>query len=448
MLHYSNGSWHPETLSQICSGLNGVHFTSPNKGWAVGYGCLLHYLNGEWAPATPPEGVCLGLESVHFASPDEGWAVGGCNSFFPKVIRTVLLHYSNSIWTPVTNGGDIPGEGRLHSVHFASPSEGWAVGNTGGEIWPRSILYHYSSSTWTLLDTEQGNFGTGLLGVYFISPDEGWAVGNDREPISSGLSQGLLLHYLNGSWASVPPPEVSSSWSLHRVYFSSPNEGWAVGSDSANNRGVLLKYSPAPQAETVSSPYVPSGPEIGKIVTSYTYSTEGSHSSLGNPVEYQFDWRGDSSDLSDWGSGTESKAWTTPGFYKVRARARSVSNVSVVSLWSKPLPVSISLPIISVNPTSWYFGNAEVNTSKSASFKVKNEGMADLLVSTSLTGADASMFRIKRGSGSKIVKPGKTMIVRVAFKPESTGLKSSILRINSNDPNSPAIDISLDGTGQ
>jgi hypothetical protein len=50
--------------------------------------------------------------------------------------------------------------------------------------------------------------------------------------------------------------------------------------------------------------------------------------------------------------------------------------------------------------------------------------------------------------GSKTIKPGKALTLRVAFKPTSSGSKSANLRITSNDPDTPTIDILLSGTGQ
>ena len=96
--------------------------------------------------------------------------------------------------------------------------------------------------------------------------------------------------------------------------------------------------------ETVSAPSVLSGPTSGITGTSYSYSTGGSTSSYGHPVEYQFDWNGDGSNLSSWGSATQSKTWATPGTYNVRARARCTIDTSVVSSWSGTLSVTISAP--------------------------------------------------------------------------------------------------------
>ena len=200
--------------------------------------------------------------------------------------------------------------------------------------------------------------------------------------------------------------------------------------------------------ETVSTPSTPSGPTTGTIGKSCTYSTGGSISNVGHSVEYQFDWKGDGSDLSDWGPGTQTKIWTVAGIYNIRARARCSQDVSVVSEWCDSLSIGISVPHISATPATYDFGNVKVKRSKAASVKVTNGGTANLLMSTSIgTGTDASMFTIIIGRGSKTIKPGKALSIRVGFKPTSMGTKGSVLRIVSNDPQSPTLDVLLSGEG-
>jgi hypothetical protein len=118
-------------------------------------------------------------------------------------------------------------------------------------------------------------------------------------------------------------------------------------------------------------------------------------------------------------------------------------------------PTSISLsgtgvnvPVISVSPTSNNYGNVKVKKSSTASFVVKNTGKANLSITSASTGPDASMFKITSGSGSKTIKPGKSLTIKVAFKPTSKGPESAKLEITSNDPVTPTIDIPLTGTGQ
>ncbi len=93
--------------------------------------------------------------------------------------------------------------------------------------------------------------------------------------------------------------------------------------------------------EFVTVPTTPTGPNTGQTGVSYTYSTGGAFSNTGDPVEYQFDWKGDGTDLSPWGSATQSKTWTVGGTYNVKARARCVIHTTVVSGWSSALIVNI-----------------------------------------------------------------------------------------------------------
>ena len=108
----------------------------------------------------------------------------------------------------------------------------------------------------------------------------------------------------------------------------------------------------------------------------------------------------------------------------------------------------VNIPVISVSPTFNNYGNVKVKKSKTASFVVKNSGKANLSITSAITGTDASMFTITSGAGSKTIKPGKTLTIKVAFKPASTGSKSANLEITSNDPVTPTIDIPLNGMGQ
>ena len=201
-------------------------------------------------------------------------------------------------------------------------------------------------------------------------------------------------------------------------------------------------------AETVSMPNTPSGPTVGTTGKNYNYSAGGSSSNLIHLLEYQFDWKGDGSDLSAWGSGAQSKTWTVPGIYNVKVRARCATDTSVMSDWSNPLSVIISVPDISITPNAYNFGSVKVKRSKTASFNVKNNGTGNLSINSRITDTDASMFKITMNGGSKTIKPGKTLTIKVAFKPTSTGTKSSALRVTSNDPLTPTVDIQMSGTGQ
>jgi hypothetical protein len=117
--------------------------------------------------------------------------------------------------------------------------------------------------------------------------------------------------------------------------------------------GSVMTATLTPPAESISTPTTPIGRTSGDTDGVYTYSTGGSISSYGDPVEYQFDWKGDgSTDLSDWGPPTQSKNWSAPGTYDVGARARCKTDTSVVSEWSGFLSVTISAVTIPYTVTT------------------------------------------------------------------------------------------------
>jgi len=267
---------------------------------------------------------------------------------------------------------------------------------------------------------------------------------------SLGHDVQYLINWGDGTdsgWLSVGATSATKKWGIAGNFGVKAQARCAVDPNVISPLSPTLDINISVPAETVSIPNTPSGPASGMTGVSYNYSTGGSTSNLGHSLEYQFDWKGDGSDLSPWGSVSQSKSWNTSNINGVRARARCSQDVSIVSNWSNPLSVNIGLPPLSVTPLTYDFGNVSVKKSKTASFKVKNNGKADLLISTSITGTDVSMFTITSGGGvSKTIKPNKTLTIKVVFKPTSTGPKSSTLRITSNDPDTPTIDIPLTGT--
>jgi hypothetical protein len=46
-----------------------------------------------------------------------------------------------------------------------------------------------------------------------------------------------------------------------------------------------------------------------------------------------------------------------------------------------------------------------------------------------------------------VVRQSGTYSIRISFNPKSRGLKSAVLRISSNDPDTGTLDIPLSGTG-
>jgi PKD repeat protein len=104
-------------------------------------------------------------------------------------------------------------------------------------------------------------------------------------------------------------------------------------------------------------------------------------------------------------------------------------------------------PDIVVTPLSHDYGSVLVGQNEDTLVNIVNTGTEALNVSsTSLIGADVSEFGLT-GGGTFSLVPGGSKDLQVSFNPGSVGTKSATLRVSSNDPNEPAIDIALLGVG-
>ncbi len=134
--------------------------------------------------------------------------------------------------------------------------------------------------------------------------------------------------------------------------------------DSENPTAITLQQSLNITANFIITPEIVSppqitGPDSGFMGQNLSFSASGSQSNMGNELQYQFNW-GDAN-LSLWGDGNGSHIYYVTGQVEVRARARSVENTSVVSLWSEPKIIQINghRLEIKIEPTGW--GNVNVN---------------------------------------------------------------------------------------
>ena len=92
---------------------------------------------------------------------------------------------------------------------------------------------------WTSVNPPFVSDAWDLQRVHFGSSYDGWAVGWDYEN-----RRGVLLHYSGGTWAAVVPPSgVLDTRYLNGVHFTSPEDGWAVGWESWSNHQIILHYT-------------------------------------------------------------------------------------------------------------------------------------------------------------------------------------------------------------
>jgi hypothetical protein len=237
--------------------------------------------------------------------------------------------------------------------------------------------------------------------------DWGDGVSSDWLPVGTATA--------SKAWLTVGPYRVKSQ--ARCADDTSVFSGWSSG--------LRVELSVPP--EDISRPDTPGGPTSGQTGISLTYTANGSSSNLGHSVEYQFDWKGDGSDLSGWGSATQSKTWSMPGSYNVRAQARCKTDTSIFSGWSSALTINITAVPYPDLTGQWGSGSllqvcrntrSGKRCNLAGSFSVQNSGNKDtsssfyisfyLSADNVLSSGDDSL--LKRVSVGKMKKGANKMI--------------------------------------
>jgi len=102
----------------------------------------------------------------------------------------------------------------------------------------------------------------------------------------------------------------------------------------------------------------------------------------------------------------------------------------------------LKTPDISIAQTSIEFGGIKVGKKATKTLKITNNGTGNLVIT--LSGLEGTDFSIQ-GSTTVTIKGKKSYSLRVVFMPESAGSETATLRITSNDPDTPILDIPLSG---
>lgn len=105
--------------------------------------------------------------------------------------------------------------------------------------------------------------------------------------------------------------------------------------------------------------------------------------------------------------------------------------------------ISALVPELVLTPSAVDFGEQAVPVGLSADLVVSNGGRADLDVSLSYSGDDVFTFE----PAELTVAPGEAQVVLVSFTPDTFLDFSGTLTVNSNDVETPVVDVPLTGTG-
>jgi len=247
ILHYSGGSWTliPPNLvptSPVANfNFNSLFANSAVDIWSVGTaGVILHWDGLNWGSVTSPTfnnftSISFGPPLTGPMNPNDGWAVGNASMSGEPTI----YHWNGFMWT---KGVTIGTTNDLNSVFMLNGGDVWAVGggsnptascSTPPALCP--VILHFTGGSWNTITPPPGNYR--LKGVFMVSSTEGWAVGQ------SAGNVGIILHYAVtggvGAWATFPSPSTPSSIpSLNSVFMLGPTDGWAVGDDA-----TILHYT-------------------------------------------------------------------------------------------------------------------------------------------------------------------------------------------------------------
>lgn len=136
----------------------------------------------------------------------------------------------------------------------------------------------------------------------------------------------------------------------------------------------------------------------------------------------------------------------TPRTTSVSGSFNSSVDWAVLAVEVKPVGSSTPLPDLRVEPASHDYNTVLIAVSTSQTFRLHNDGNADLIVSaTSIGGADAGEFMIDAGGAPFALVPGATRDITVNLFPTAVGSPSAFLRIESDDPDESPLDVALSG---
>jgi len=203
----------------------------------------------------------------------------------------------------------------------------------------------------------------------------------------------------SGTQFSVPALAPSATYTVQRKKTLSAAQNYIntatadvnnVLPESNENNNITIDTFSIVVPHTVSTPTVPSGPTSGFRTISYTYTTSGSVCSVGDNVEYQFDW-GDGT-FSDWSSSTSaSHSWASAGTYNAKAQARCSVDHAIISSWSTGFSVTISESQFSVV----YIYQTDTTSADSFRTTLAEQGIrADILQVDSINSFDFSGYSV------------------------------------------------------
>jgi len=260
-VHWNGSSWTDVAAVQCTTGgvnvsadLTGVADISPSDAFAIGE-CVSHasqiveHWNGTaWSLMTLPDpdpanpGMGQSLTGISADSATDVWAVGEHlvltgNSTTPDRYEPWSAHWNGSTWTvvpmPAVPGTDLHLIYQLRAVDAISPTNVWAVGDSGdldgvGGTSTTTLIEHYNGTSWSVVPSPTTGTVPMLNGVSGAGSSSAWAVGYDT-PAGGTQSQTLTLNWNDSAWSIVSSPDVGTASRLVGAATAPNGTDWAVG---------------------------------------------------------------------------------------------------------------------------------------------------------------------------------------------------------------------------
>lgn len=177
---------------------------------------------------TPNDGVGRNrLAGVSALTPSDVWAVGNSGARLFSDARPLWEHYDGAAWTIVPSPKTAASD--LSAVEAVAADDVWAVGgynNTG-----KSLIEHWDGSRIRLVPHPNKGSLNQLHAIDAASASDLWAVG---EWADGGVSHTLTQHFDGSRWRIVPSPGGAPGYNeLYGVAVIGPDDVWAVGQDGA-----------------------------------------------------------------------------------------------------------------------------------------------------------------------------------------------------------------------
>jgi hypothetical protein len=183
-------------------------------------GTILNWMGNKWFPISSP--IETTLYSIGFASPDDGWAVGD----------DAILRWDGNVWTKVFTPSQ-----SLRGVDVVSADDAWAVGDEG-------TILHWDGVEWTPPISSAATSTMTLTSVDMVSATDGWAVGAGQvEPEYPEMDHyaPVILRWNGIGWTEVDVVVPGYSAFLTSVDMVSEVDGWAVGVRPWSS-GLILRW--------------------------------------------------------------------------------------------------------------------------------------------------------------------------------------------------------------